>query len=35
MTKAITDYKMLEYAHKAALSFAGRLFSQTLLDFLR
>jgi len=35
MTKAITDYKMLEYAHKASLSFAGRLFSQTLLDFLR
>ncbi len=34
-TKAITDYKMLEYAHKAALSFQGRLFSQTLLDFLR
>jgi flagellar hook-associated protein 3 FlgL len=35
MTKAITDYKMLEYAHKASLGFAGRLFSQTLLDFLR
>jgi flagellar hook-associated protein 3 FlgL len=35
MTKAITDYKMLEYAHKASLSFSGRLFSQTLLDFLR
>jgi flagellar hook-associated protein 3 FlgL len=35
LTKAITDYKMLEYAHKAALGFSGRLFSQTLLDFLR
>jgi flagellar hook-associated protein 3 FlgL len=35
LTKAITDYKMLEYAHKASLSFQGRLFSQTLLDFLR
>jgi flagellar hook-associated protein 3 FlgL len=35
MTKAITDYKMLEYAHKASLGFAGRLFPQTLLDFLR
>ena len=34
-TRAITDYKMLEYAHKATLSFQGRLFSQTLLDFLR
>jgi flagellar hook-associated protein 3 FlgL len=35
VTKAITEYKMLEYAHKATLSFQGRLFSQTLLDFLR
>ena len=35
LTKAVTDYKMLEYAHKASLSFQGRLFSQTLLDFLR
>jgi flagellar hook-associated protein 3 FlgL len=35
LTKAITDYKMLEYAHKASLSFSGRLFSRTLLDFLR
>jgi flagellar hook-associated protein 3 FlgL len=35
LTKAITDYKMLEYAHKASLGFSGRLFSQTLLDFLR
>ena len=35
ITKAVTDYKMLEYAHKASLSFSGRLFSQTLLDFLR
>ncbi len=35
MTQAITDYKMLEYAHKASLGFAGRLFPQTLLDFLR
>jgi flagellar hook-associated protein 3 FlgL len=35
LTKAVTDYKMLEYAHKASLSFSGRLFSQTLLDFLR
>jgi len=35
LTTAITEYKMLEYAHKASLSFQGRLFSQTLLDFLR
>jgi flagellar hook-associated protein 3 FlgL len=35
LTKAITDYKMLEYAHKASLSFEGRLLSRSLLDFLR
>ena len=35
LTKAITDYRMLEYAHRASLGFAGRLFPQTLLDFLR
>ncbi len=35
VTKAITDFRMLEFAHKASLGFAGRLFPQTLLDFLR
>lgn len=35
LTTAITQYRMLEYAHKASLGFAGRLFPQTLLDFLR
>jgi flagellar hook-associated protein 3 FlgL len=35
MASAITDYRMLEYAHKASLGLAGRLFPQTLLDFLR
>jgi flagellar hook-associated protein 3 FlgL len=35
LTKAITDYKMLDYAHKASLGFSGRLFSRSLLDFLR
>jgi flagellar hook-associated protein 3 FlgL len=35
LTTAITDYKMLEYAHKASLGISGRLFPQTLLDFLR
>jgi len=35
VTQAVTDYRMLEYAHRASLGFAGRLFPQTLLDFLR
>ncbi|MGO8692962.1 MAG: flagellar hook-associated protein 3 [Rectinemataceae bacterium] len=35
VTKAITDFRMLDFAHRAALGFAGRLFPQTLLDFLR
>ncbi len=35
MTKAITDLKMLEYTHKAALQTAGRILQPTLLDFLR
>jgi len=35
LTKAITDYKMLDYAQKASLGFEGRLLSRSLLDFLR
>ncbi|MDA8408850.1 MAG: flagellar hook-associated protein FlgL [Treponema sp.] len=35
ITKAITDYRMLQYAHQASLQFAGKVFPQTLLDFLR
>jgi flagellar hook-associated protein 3 FlgL len=35
VTQAVTDYRMLEYANRAALGFAGKLFPQTLLDFLR
>ena len=35
MTQAVTDYKMLEYAQKTSLSFAGRALPPTLLDFLR
>ena len=35
ITKAITDYRMMEYAHQASLQFAGKVFPQTLLDFLR
>jgi len=34
-TQAITDYKMLDYAHKASLGFTGRILSRSLLDFLR
>ncbi len=34
-TKAVTDLKMLEYTHQAALSTAGKLYSNTLLDYLR
>ncbi|MEW5814152.1 MAG: flagellar hook-associated protein 3, partial [Spirochaetota bacterium] len=32
---AITELKMLEYTHKAALQTAGRILQPTLLDFLR
>jgi phage-related minor tail protein len=35
MTKAITDLKMLEYTHKAAMQTAARILQPTLLDFLR
>jgi flagellar hook-associated protein 3 FlgL len=35
LSKAITDLKMLEYAQKTSLGVAGKLFPQTLLDFLR
>jgi flagellar hook-associated protein 3 FlgL len=35
MAEAITDLKMLEYTHKAALQTAGRILQPTLLDFLR
>lgn len=35
MTKAITDYKLLELTHEAALSTAAKVLRPTLLDFLR
>lgn len=35
MAQAITDFKMMEYAHTASLQMAGRVLPQTLLDFLR
>lgn len=35
MTKAITDLRMLEYTHQAALQTAARILPPTLLDFMR
>jgi flagellar hook-associated protein 3 FlgL len=35
LAEAITDLKMLEYTHKAALQTASRVLQPTLLDFLR
>ena len=34
-TKAITDLKMLEYTQQATLSTAGKLYSNTLLDYIK
>ena len=34
-TKAITDLKMLEYTNEATLSQAGKMYSSTLLDYMR
>jgi flagellar hook-associated protein 3 FlgL len=35
VTKAITELKMLEYTHQAALATSARILRPTLLDFLR
>lgn len=35
MSEAITDLKMLDYVHQATLSNAGKMYSSTLLDYLR
>jgi flagellar hook-associated protein 3 FlgL len=35
LAQAITELKMLEYNHQAALQTAGRILGRTLLDFLR
>jgi len=35
LTEAITDLKMLEYTHKAALQTAARILQPTLMDYLR
>ena len=34
-TKAVKDLKMMEYVQQATLSTAGKLYSNTLLDFIR
>lgn len=35
ITKAITDLKMYEYTHQASLSTVGKLYKNTLLNYLR
>ena len=35
ITKAITDMKMLDYAHQATLSNAGKMLNNTLLNYMR
>lgn len=35
ITKAITDMKMLDYAHQATLSNAEKMFNNTLLNYMR
>jgi flagellar hook-associated protein 3 FlgL len=35
LTQAVTELKMLEYTHQAALATAARILRPTLLDFLR
>ena len=35
MSEAITDLKMMDYVHQATLSNVGRMYSSTLLDYLR
>ena len=34
-TKAVTDMKMMEYVQQATLSNAAKLYSSTLLNYLR
>ncbi len=35
ITEAITDLKMMDYVHQATLSNAGKMYSSTLLNYLR
>lgn len=34
-TKAVTDMKMLDYVHQVSLSVAGKMYSSTLLNYMR
>lgn len=34
-TKAVTDMKMLDYTNQATLSQAGKMYSSTLLNYMR
>ncbi len=34
-TKAVTDMKMMDYVHQASLSVAGKLYSSSLLNYMR
>jgi len=34
-TKAVTDMRMLDYVHQATLSVAGKLYSSSLLNYMR
>ncbi len=34
-TKAVTDMKMMDYVHQASLSVAGKMYSSTLLNYMR
>ena len=35
ITKAITDLKMMEYVNQATMSNAGKMYSSTLLNYMR
>ena len=35
MTQAVTDMKMLQYVNQATMSTAGKMYSSTLLDYMR
>ncbi len=34
-TKAVTDMKMMDYVHQASLSVAGKMYSSSLLNYMR
>lgn len=35
LTEAITDLKMMEYVNQATMSNAGKMYSSTLLNYMR